>query len=470
MSAIHPDAVGSYGLEAIAWLRANYGVELRWWQKLAITRILEFDADGLLVWQDVVISTARQVGKSVLLAALAIWRLNSANLFAEEQRVMHTGKDLQVCRQVHRPGRIWAKANGWRVIETNGKEEIAAPDGSEWVVRAQKSVYGYPVTLALCDEAWAVSTERVEDGLEPTLVERASGQLILFSTAHGNATSLIPLRRAAAFATWGRPKSTLILEWSAPRTATIDDRDAWRLASPHWGPSRERLLENKLARIAQGISEDPDEDDAARSFRSQFLNVWPSRSLIPHGRAEPLVPREKWNQARDDYATAPDAAPLSVAIEDWYGVGAAAAAAAPLPDGRILTWGGVFRDRAEAYAWAGVTVGRREDCRVLVGQTLGVTEAEFHIPDAAAHFTCNTTTTRAALPLVRSLVLSGRLAHSGDEDMAEQVATVRLIASNAGGLLLAHGDSVRPDLLKAMAWAVADQAAPVTGAPEWFVY
>lgn len=81
----------------------------------------------------------------------------------------------------------------------------------------------------------------------------------------------------------------------------------------------------------------------------------------------------------------------------------------------------------------------------------------------------NTATTRAALPLVRSLILSGRLAHSGETELAEQVSSTRLLPATAGGLQIAH-TGVRHDLLKAAAWAVADRAEPVTAPPSWFVY
>jgi hypothetical protein len=471
MSGPHPLAVGSYGEAACAWICDEYGTALRWWQRLAVYRLLEHDDAGGLVWLDAVISTARQVGKSVLLAALAAWRMHMAPLFGEPQRVLHTGKDLGVCRQVQAPARIWARERGIRVIETNGKESMTALDGSEWLIRAGRSVYGYPATFALSDETWAVKPADIDEGLEPTMAERQSPQLVMFSTAHRKATPLVPMRRAAAFATWGEPTSTLILEWSAVADADLADEAAWRQASPHWSASRERLLRAKYGRIALGDSEDPDEDDAAEAFRSQFLNVWPSRKLAPGtGRAEPLTDRPTWDGLRDDYAAVPPGEPVTVAIEDWYGMGAAAAACGALPDGRLLTWGGLFVSRADAYSWAAFTVGQRVGSTLLVGATLGEAEPGTYVPEAADVATCNTTTTRAALPLVRSLVRSGRLAHSGDADMGGQVASVRLVPSATGGLILAHGDSVRGDLLKAMAWAVADRAAPLAATPDWFVF
>jgi hypothetical protein len=138
--------------------------------------------------------------------ALALWRVTHGHLFGESQLVLHTGKDLNVCREVHAPGRLWARERGWGIRETNGQEEIANPaDGSRWIVRGNQSVYGYPASMAIADESWAMPARLVDDGIEPTLMERQSPQLVLLSTAHSRATSLMLGRRAAALETWEKP-------------------------------------------------------------------------------------------------------------------------------------------------------------------------------------------------------------------------------------------------------------------------
>ena len=64
---------------------------------------------GTLVWPWWIVSTARQVGKSWLLRELLLWRIHQADRFGEPQLVLHTGKDLPVCREVQRPARAWAR-------------------------------------------------------------------------------------------------------------------------------------------------------------------------------------------------------------------------------------------------------------------------------------------------------------------------------------------------------------------------
>jgi len=472
MSPPHPDAVGSYGAEAVAWIADVRGVTLRWWQTLAVYRLLEHDAAGILVWLDAIVSTARQVGKSVVLRELGLWRMHAAPTFGDPQTVLHTGANVAVCREVQRPVRLWClnrRDLGYLVREANDQQELEAPDGGRYLLRAKGAVYGFTGDLALADEGWKLEPSVVEDGLEPTMAERVNGQLILFSTAHRLATSLVPLRRAAAFTAWGQPHvRTLVLEWSAPRDAALDDRDAWRLASPHWSDARSRLLEGKLARTQVGYSEDPDEDDPVESFRSQYLNIWPARRLMASKRTQPLADRDTWAQATDLWASAPDGVALSVAVEDYFGLGAAAAAVAELEDGRLVTWGGLFATRPDAFAWAAFTVGLRPGCHLVVGASMSLAEAAEACPRAEVS-RAGTTQTAGALPLMRSLLKSGGLVHSGDEDLALQVRAVQLSPSATGGLMVAHR-GIRSDLLRATAWAVADRHQPVQEAMEFYVY
>jgi hypothetical protein len=458
MSGPHPEAVGSYGAEAIGWLRSEAGIRLRWWQQLVMVRTLEHDVDGRLVWLEVDVSTPRQVGKSWAMRGMATWRLHQAGRFGEEQLVLHTGKDLPVCKQIQRPARAWARARGgYRVREQNGSEEIEFGE-SRWIVRGRGSVYGYPASLGLIDEAWGVAPDVVEDGVEPTMGDRVDPQLWLVSTAHRKATGLFPLRRATAIDRLADPGSTLLMEWSAPRATGLEDREAWRAASPHWTRQRERLLDAKLARVQTGVSEDPDEDDPIESFRSQYLNIWPRRQLVTSAREEPLVEPAEWTAAADLAAQLPTG-PVQVGVEDWFGRGAAACAAGLLPDGRVLVWGDEFTDRESALAWAAWTIGDRPESGVYAGTSL----PSASVAEACPNITIGKATNadlRIALPLTRVLVRQGRLAHGGVEALDTQVRSCR-VSPREGGLVLPH-TTVRQDLVRAMAWAVQ---AVIAGGP-----
>jgi len=468
MSRPHPDAVGSYGPEAAPWIAEHAGIELRWWQRLVLYRALEHDADGQLVWTTVVLSTARQVGKSFLVRALALWRTAHADVFGEAQLVLHTGKDLNVCREVHRPGRAWARAHGFYTRETNGQEEIRLPDESRWIVRGANSVYGYAATMAIGDEAWAMSARLIEDGLEPTMMERISPQLVLLSTAHARASSLMLGRRAVALDSWETPRDTLLVEWSAPAGTDIEDRDAWRQASPFWSEGRARLLEARLRRCQAGVS-DPDDadDDPERSFRSQVLNTWPRQRLAGTGRDEPLLAPDVWAGCADLSATAPPG-PVVVAVEDWYGLGAAAVCAASLPGSRVLIWGETFADRADAVAWADMELHSdesREGSQLIVGASLNpaaISEA-LGFPAVGA----GNGHTRVGLPMVRAMVNSGQLIHGGDRTLSGQMTACRVTARDGGLVITNRG--VRGDLVRAASWAVMVASRPGINVP-FFVY
>jgi hypothetical protein len=193
MSVPHRRAAGSLGPEFIRWAEDRSERSLRWWQRLAATRMLEVDTDDRLVWETILLTVPRQLGKSWLLRELAFWRMHQSDRFGEPQDVLHTGKDLEICVEVQRPARVWAKQRPeYRVREANGRVEIELlKDGSRWKLHAKESVYGFSVSLAAADEAWKVKPQVIEEGVDPTMVEREQPQLLLVSTAHRMSTSLM---------------------------------------------------------------------------------------------------------------------------------------------------------------------------------------------------------------------------------------------------------------------------------------
>lgn len=279
MSPVHPEATGSYGPMAVRWVKNQVGIDLRWWQKLAVVRQLEHRADGSLCWNDVVESASRRVGKSVRLRSMALWRLSEApKIFDEAQLAIHTGKDLAIVREIQRGAWHWAEQRGWRVSRANGKEAIEAytDDGREhrWLARGSDSVYGYDTTLGMIDEGWDVSPSVVSEGMEPATLERISPQIVVTSTAHRRATSLMRSRITDAIAA----DSALLLLWTVPDDADTADPKTWKAASAHWSPARLRLMEQKYAKALRGeLDDELDDPDPLAGFESQYLNRWQLR-------------------------------------------------------------------------------------------------------------------------------------------------------------------------------------------------
>lgn len=275
MSGPHPRAVGSYGGECIEWARASLRVTPRWWQALAIMRQLEHDADGALVWREVVESGPRRVGKSVRLRVSALWRLAHAERFGEPQLAMLVSKDLAVGKEIHRAAWRWAESRAWRVTRLNGAQEIEAPGDHRWLLRAPNAAYGYDVGYGQVDEAWGVDPQAITDGLEPALLERRSPQLHLTSTAHVRASSLMRRRLSAALRS--SDPDVLLLFWGAHPDVDVADESTWRAASPHWTEERRALIARKYAAALAGQNEPEfDDPDPVRGWAAQYLNVWPT--------------------------------------------------------------------------------------------------------------------------------------------------------------------------------------------------
>lgn len=304
----------------------------------------------------------------------------------------------------------------------------------------------------------------VDDGLEPTMVEREQPQLVLVSTAHRRATSLMIGRRADALSTMYEPRDVLLIEWSSARDVDLDDRDAWRAASPHWTAKRERLIESKWRRALAGNGDDPDEDDPVESFKSQWLNAWPGGTRVASGREVPLLLDSAWDLA-GDLTTAVPAGPLTLAVEDWYGNGAAAAAAGRRIDGRVLVWGRTFGSRVDAAEWCTALAVEHEGSRLLVGASLDGDPTLAALPVVGVE-TRGGAQTRTALPALRQALADGAVVHDGGEDLASQLASLLVVPSVTG--LLLSPRSGRSDLARCAAWALhAALAVPVL---DFFVY
>jgi hypothetical protein len=455
MTVPHHRAVGSLGPEFIAFAEERSGKPLRWWQRLAVTRMLEVDKAGELVWETILLSMPRQLGKSWLLRELCLWRMHQHDRFGEAQDVLHTGKDLAVCKEVQRPARIWAKARSeYRVREVNGQEEIELlEDGSRWMLRAKEAVYGYSVSLAAADEAWKVKTSSIEEGLEPTMVERTQPQLLLVSTAHRLSTTLMLSRRQLALEQLEDGDSDLLmLEWSAPRGADLDDREAWRRASSHWSARRERTIAKQLEAALSNTFDDPEESDPIAWFRAQWLNEWPQKP-VETGSTEDLLPPGMW--ADRAFAGVTSTGPVWVALEDNWGHGAAVAAVGRTDDGRLELYGEMFTEWDSAVDWTR-RLGEHRPIRDLqVGASM--------IDRMPADMTprprpATQTQTRTGLSLLRDLVLNAQVVHDETTAELDEAFAKAQVREALSGLQLVVFDEAH--LVKAAVWALAAAHRP----------
>lgn len=447
MSPVHPEAVGSYGPEAIEWMESNLTergrpLRFRFWQALAICRQLEHRADGSLCWRTVVESTPRRSGKSTRLRAVALWRLAvGPDLFEPDQLVLHTGKDLAIVREVLRKAWPWADArkdDGWDCKRGMTEPEVSYHETNRWVARSKDSTTGYDVCAAMVDEAWDVPPSSIDDDLEPAMLERVSPQLLLTSTAHRRATSLMRGRIAAALA--AEDDDTLLLWWGALPGSDPGDPEAWRAASPYWSEDRAKTIAAKYAKALAGEA-DPefDDPDPMAGFVCQYLNVWPLRE----GRraaGTPVVAEDAWAEL---VQPAPGATPAAAAIESWPGDDVSLALAWAVEDG-VLVSVSDHPDVASTAAALRATGYRRQ---TIVGASLSDDPAL-----RGLRVTKGTGRTGEAVSTLSRMLGSDQLRHDGGEHLSAQVLGVRTTPS-ADGLRLVS--KKRADAVKAAAWAAS---------------
>lgn len=446
MTVPHPDAVGSYGVDVVAWARKHRRITLHWWQELVLVRLLEHDADGRLVWRDVFLSVARQSGKSWLVSVLADWRSEQADRFGEFQVVMHTADTLRHAMDVWQLAVPRAQAHGWKVRLSQGSEMIEKAGLGAWLVRSQKAVVGSSVSLGVGDEAHGIKLSTITENLSPTLVERDQSQLLLVSTSHSQCTDLMPTYRLQGTTDLDTPARMLMLEWSADPGLQLGDLVAARQASPHWSKNRERDIGEAVARAAGT----PPGHEMRVAVDVQWYNRWPS--LASRGAGELLLADGVWSAC---VGSLTGLQPGWVAIEDNFGHGAAVAFVASNGD-RFEVDGLVCHKWADAVLWARKFLDASPGSQLVVGASM----TRFVPDDMPAELQrAGGAEARRGLSVIRSMTESGLLVHDQTPDLDGQLSTARVRPVADGLALVSEG---RQDLLRAALWALwfAQEAPP----------
>jgi hypothetical protein len=316
-----------------------------------------------------------------------------------------------------------------------------------WLVQAasRNAGVGHSCSLIVVDEAWNVEREVVEAALAPSQLEREDPQLWLVSTAGDGSSDLFAEHRALAIAELSNPDTanTLILEWSSAPDAELDDRSAWREASPHWN---ERRLE-RLERLYRSTP--------ATDFRRQYLNQWVT------GSAGSWVSDLAWMRCRDDARELPSRALGAVAIEThlagepfgWVH------AALEQESGDVVVRAGVCSSRRELWHELETIAHRHRGVRVIypegfrhhvpaisgVGELVKVTPAD----------------TFAAYAATVGAIRAGGVIHAGQAALTEQVlSAVAYSVPDRGSTLSSRASSGPIYLARALVWAVGHELRP----------
>jgi hypothetical protein len=292
----------------------------------------------------------------------------------------------------------------------------------------------------MVDECWAVEPTVVDEGLEPSILERLSPQLLMASTAHRRATSLMRRRLETALVGLEEgDEDTLVMLWGADKDDDMHDPDVWRAASPHWTEHRRKLIAGKLDRALRGEA-DPDADDIdpVAGFQAQYLNVWPE-ATAPRGVAGTLVvSQERWD-ALNGYAPQ---TPIVAAVESWYSEGASVALAAVLSDRTVGVSVRTFDSVPEAGDYA---LGSGAQV-VMAGKSIASDVSLSGAKPVGG-------TTHQAVADLRRYIDDKSFCHDGGLDLAHQVLELRTVPS-ADGMRLSSRS--RADAVKAVSWAIEE--------------
>ncbi len=408
---------GSYGEAAEEWLRDVYGMQLRAWQRYALTRALEHDENGQLVWPTVLVTVGRQSGKSFLSRAVCMWRLHNAELFGEMQTILHVANRRSTAMEVMRPAGLWASERyGKRAVKWGNMEAgIEIPTGDRWLVHAanESAGVGYSCSFVFVDEAWKVKREVVDDALAPTMAERNQPQLWLVSTAGDSTSDLMTAYRQRALDRLGDkdPGAVLLLEWSAPQDADPDDVETWRYASPEWSDRREAFLRQQWQNVEES------------AWRREYLNQWVIRS--DHWL------RDSWWKETHDPVDLPENAQWNVAAEaDFDGMGHAVAIAAVDGDKVVIR---VTTHRTIREVSDRITEIRKQHPRTVVAVTPGYLDRiEAHIDQVVGQREAATATQN-----LLDLFDRRAIAHNGDQVLREAFAASTISRRQGGWVITA---------------------------------
>jgi phage terminase large subunit-like protein len=427
---------------------------LRPWQRYVLDRALEVREDGELRWSTVVLSVARQQGKSVLLRGVAWWRMHAADRFGEAQTVLHVANRANTAREAWEPAArlaevLWPADKGARYRSTDaleirytaGRESLRIPNGSRWLVQAanQNAGVGFSVSAAIVDEAWNVKRDVVEVAISPTMSARNQPQLWLVSTAGDSGSDLLRSYRDLATADPGG--DVLLLEWSAPPEAPYGDVGTWRWASPEWDDRRATFLRSRVAAMPSA------------AFRSQYCNQW---TVALDG----WMPAEVWRGCAVTRLAGPRRkdAPV-VAVETSPEDQRVTVVAAWRRGEKVAVWSHLARDLDAAWAWAR-SVGA---ARLLLPPDLAV-----HYPgDGRLVGVVGSRELRTLLPGVDRAVRDRRVVYrAGDEYLTSHVLSAVAVSNHDGTRSLSTKRSPGPIAgARCMVWAVGEVLRPASPRP-----
>jgi phage terminase large subunit-like protein len=275
---------GPSRLSSVAEVAEMLGFTLMDWQRLVIERATVAGA-----FREVIISTPRQVGKSLLMALVLIERMlstpDSFVLFGAQSRMTARGKLLDGWWPMLQRSPL---ADRFTLSRGSGFEALRCDNGSllRLLSTEESSGHGESADLVVIDEVWALDA-RVEQAVRPATVRRPGSQIWLCSTA-GTASSI-----------WWRSKvdigrqivteapqgvATFFAEWAAPDGANVLDEAVWWQCHPALAEGHVPIEVIRADAVALPSAE----------FARAYCNVW--SDLLDGGWS--AIDEHAWKRAK----------------------------------------------------------------------------------------------------------------------------------------------------------------------------
>lgn len=304
LRALEPRSVATekhtQGYSVIDFARDVLELELFPWQEWLLVHALETLPDGSWRFRNIVVSVARQQGKSTLSQVLALWFM----FVYGAPLVIGTAQDLDVAQE------IWQGAVDMveetpdlnelkdKIVKTNGKYSLDLTTGQRYKVKAanRRAGRGLSGDLILLDELREHTSWDAWGAITKTTMARPDAQIWALSNAGDASSVVLRYLRKMAHAELGDPdginaeekpaaalpddedeaeaveledESSLgWFEWSARPGVDVWDREGWAQANPSLGYTvNERT-------ISSAAKTDPE-----WVFRTEVLCQWSDGSL-----------------------------------------------------------------------------------------------------------------------------------------------------------------------------------------------
>jgi len=423
----------------------HLGFDLLDWQRLAIAGATDRSEAGDLMHRTALISCSRQQGKSWLLkATMGAWLTSIAAERGEPQTCLSTAHDLQLAHRLFEDLAPVLEAKfGAKCKWAYGRVEAKLADGSHWLVRAGTpgAAHGLSINgLLIADEIWDIKDEVISGAMMPTLRAHKNALFLMASTAGTEAsTAFLRFReqglRQIDKAEQGR---LYMAEWSLPPDVDPMCETYWTWSNPSMGFT--------------GLDLDTLRAEAENPNRAEFLraslNLWVATD---RGWLQP----GQWENCE---STKP--APVG----GWLVIDSS------LDEGRFVGLRCVMDDEQQIHVEVAFNTDTLTKCVAEVDRLMDSTPLNLAVtPTLEPHMT--TWKTRLTLwgynellkftPLVRGMIVEGRISHRGEVTLNEHVSRAVAVKSQ-GGMALSSQRSPGPiELARCLVAGVAYASRPV---------